>query len=249
MVRQRIRLHFSKTGNLRFIGHRDLLRMMERLFRRAQTPLVLTQGFHPKPKVSYLSALPLGFSSTDEVMEIVVEGQVEPDVLLKTLNSSGINGLDFTQATLLNEGASKGKAVSYDYEMIVPAQYSAEVQQKISSILGASSLDVAKTNGKIVDARLAILHLTLKEIAPKEMLLKERVFCRTNNFEGSNNGNHHDSRRYNNDSTQTGDFLLELTLAVQDGPEAGVKEVLFCLGLVEQLFRSIFPVRTKTTYY
>ncbi|MBR4102746.1 MAG: DUF2344 domain-containing protein, partial [Thermoguttaceae bacterium] len=33
MVRRRYRLRFRKKGNLCFIGHRDLLRAMERLLR------------------------------------------------------------------------------------------------------------------------------------------------------------------------------------------------------------------------
>ncbi|HBO42708.1 MAG TPA: hypothetical protein DD670_01970 [Planctomycetaceae bacterium] len=59
-VRQRVRIRFSKQGDLRLIGHRDLVRVMERLFRRAELPLGMSQGFHPKPRMSFPTALALG---------------------------------------------------------------------------------------------------------------------------------------------------------------------------------------------
>ena len=90
MVRRRYRLRFSKRGNLRFIGHRDLLRAVERVLRRARLPVAMSQGFHPKPRVSYLSALPLGFSSDDEAMELILDEELSPDDLLARLNASSV---------------------------------------------------------------------------------------------------------------------------------------------------------------
>ena len=53
MVRQRVRIRFRKQGDLRLIGHRDLVRCLERLFRRAGLPLGMSEGFHPKPRMSF----------------------------------------------------------------------------------------------------------------------------------------------------------------------------------------------------
>ena len=38
-IRDRYRIRFAKTGLLRWIGHRDLQRLWERLLRRAELPL------------------------------------------------------------------------------------------------------------------------------------------------------------------------------------------------------------------
>ena len=93
MVRQRYRLRFAKKGNLCFIGHRDLLRTIERLICRAKAPVAMSQGFHPKPRVSYLSALPLGFSSDDEAMEIILDEALAPEELLERFNSASVDAL------------------------------------------------------------------------------------------------------------------------------------------------------------
>ena len=70
VVRLRVRIRFSKQGDLRFIGHRDLMRCFERLFRRAGLALSFSQGFHPKPRMTFPLALAVGIEGIDEVMEV-----------------------------------------------------------------------------------------------------------------------------------------------------------------------------------
>ena len=62
MVRQRMRIRFTKQGDLRWLSHRDLMRTWERLFRRAGVPLGMTEGFHPKPRMNFPSALAVGIA-------------------------------------------------------------------------------------------------------------------------------------------------------------------------------------------
>ena len=54
---------------MRFLGHLDLTRMLLRTLRRAGVPLVYSQGFNPKPKVSFGPALSLGVVSEAEYMD------------------------------------------------------------------------------------------------------------------------------------------------------------------------------------
>ena len=60
MIRQRVRIRFPKQDDLRLISHRDLMRAWERLFRRAGVALSMSEGFHPKPRMSFPSALAVG---------------------------------------------------------------------------------------------------------------------------------------------------------------------------------------------
>lgn len=69
-IRDRYRIRFAKTGLLRWIGHRDLQRLWQRVLRRADLRLSMSQGFHPKPRIHFPSALPLGFQGIDEVTEV-----------------------------------------------------------------------------------------------------------------------------------------------------------------------------------
>jgi radical SAM-linked protein len=73
----RVRIKFAKTGSLRFIGHLDLHKIWERSSRRAGLNLSYSQGFHPQPKIQLASALPLGFSSSCELVDLWIEGNVD----------------------------------------------------------------------------------------------------------------------------------------------------------------------------
>ncbi len=163
MVRRRYRLWFNKTGNLRFIGHRDLLRAMERLLSRAGLLVAKSQGFHPKPKVSYISALPLGFSSDDEAMELVLEEELAPEALLARLNVSSVEGLEFLRAVTLDDKEPKASAEAFSYEMGVPEIHRASVRRKIAQFFASSSVEVVKTNGKTVDARACVKEMDLQD--------------------------------------------------------------------------------------
>src|SRR5665811_197856 len=65
----RIRVLFSKSGDLRFTGHIDLQRLFERALRRSGLPIRYSQGFNPKVRLNLASALPLGYSSQAEMLD------------------------------------------------------------------------------------------------------------------------------------------------------------------------------------
>jgi radical SAM-linked protein len=58
---------------MRYTSHLDLHRTWERTMRRARLPLAYSQGFRPHPKINLACALPLGFTSLDEVVDIWLE--------------------------------------------------------------------------------------------------------------------------------------------------------------------------------
>ena len=75
-------MRFCKQGDLRLIGHRDLMRCLERVFRRAGLPLAMSQGFHPKPRMTFPLALAVGIEGIDEVMELeLAESYTAEEVL------------------------------------------------------------------------------------------------------------------------------------------------------------------------
>ncbi len=65
----RIRITFSKTGAMQYVGHLDLFRSWERTFRRAGMPLAYSLGFHPQPRLNLACALPVGFTSQCELLD------------------------------------------------------------------------------------------------------------------------------------------------------------------------------------
>src|SRR5258707_4321734 len=86
-TRMRIRITFAKQGALRYTGHLDLHKIWERTARRADLDLIYSQGFHPQPKMQLAAALPLGFSSRCELLDMRVGGEVDLAGLPERLQS------------------------------------------------------------------------------------------------------------------------------------------------------------------
>lgn len=81
------RLTFSKRGRTRFISHLDLMRTMQRAFKRAKLPIWYTQGFNPHPYIMFPLALALGMESEVESMDIGLLEEKSFDEVRTKLNS------------------------------------------------------------------------------------------------------------------------------------------------------------------
>ncbi len=66
----RVRLFFSKSGPMCFMGHLDLLRVIPRMLRRAGVEVAFSRGFTPTPRMSFGPALALGVAAREEVAEL-----------------------------------------------------------------------------------------------------------------------------------------------------------------------------------
>src|SRR5690349_18696157 len=115
----RIRITFTKQGALRYTGHLDLHRLLERAARRAELPLAYSQGFHPQPKISIAAALPLGFASRAEVMDMKLENEIEISNLPSRLNATLPSGLQVLTAELVDDHAPplQTQVLSATYEV------------------------------------------------------------------------------------------------------------------------------------
>jgi len=75
-VRRDFRVVFAKKGQMKFISHLDLARLFQRAARRAEIPLVISQGFNPRPKISFKRALKLGIEGESEEAVFHIKGTI-----------------------------------------------------------------------------------------------------------------------------------------------------------------------------
>ncbi len=66
----RHRVTFSKTGDARFLSHRNTMDVLERAIRAAGLPARYSEGFNPHMKLSMGPALALGLESRHEVFDV-----------------------------------------------------------------------------------------------------------------------------------------------------------------------------------
>ncbi|WP_350342530.1 TIGR03936 family radical SAM-associated protein [Proteinivorax tanatarense] len=91
-------LKYVKGEEARFISHLDILRAIERTFRRGQIPVEYTKGFNKRPKVSFATPLSLGVTSKGEYVEIALTEEWSEIHLEDELNKAlpiglGISGV------------------------------------------------------------------------------------------------------------------------------------------------------------
>jgi radical SAM-linked protein len=100
-----VRVRFAKRGKIRFISHRDVARAFERAFRVEQLPLAFTEGFSPRPKVSFGLALSVGHESDAEYLDVELTEAVDTDALPERLTAALPEGMPATGAARLIERA------------------------------------------------------------------------------------------------------------------------------------------------
>lgn len=88
-----IRIKYGKTQDGRFLSHLDLVRTMERAFRRAGLPLAFSEGFNPHPKTSFASALAVGVTSEGEYLDVELQEEMPIEEIEERLGESLPAGL------------------------------------------------------------------------------------------------------------------------------------------------------------
>lgn len=160
MIRQRVRIRFRKEGDLRLISHRDLVRTFERLFRRAGLRLSMSEGFHPKARMSYPSALALGIEGRDEVMEFELAEHVHAGDLIERLSSQAPPGLTVFDVRLLEPGAGKAHVCQATYAIPVPESLHECLAERICRFTEQSSYLVRRDGrSEPVDLKAGVDHL------------------------------------------------------------------------------------------
>jgi len=135
MNRQRLRIRFRKKGDLRLISHRDLARALERLFRRADLPLAMSEGFHPHPRMTFPHALALGIEGANEVVEVMLVDARDAEHVRQRLIEESPPGLEITSVTELEPNLRKAQVESVTYEITVPPQRQEALRSAMDNLL------------------------------------------------------------------------------------------------------------------
>lgn len=160
----RARITFTKQGALRYTGHLDLHRLWERAMRRADLPLSYSQGFHPQPKISIAAALPLGFSSLGEVLDVRFNEELATEEIIARLAGSLPKDIQITQVESVDERAPalQTQVLSAEYQVHLTEPVTGSLLKRaIEEIKSATTLP-RERRGKFYDLRPLIELLDMK---------------------------------------------------------------------------------------
>jgi len=163
-----LRLRFAKRGNLRLVSHHDLMRCLERMVRRAQIPLALSQGFTPRPRIVFALPLALGIEGWCEVVDLELSHPVEPADVLHRLKQVAPQGFDWIDAQALDPGSPPPRPVAVEYCLHVPEARREPARTAIDSLLACTSRPVTRCRGdghrpQTIDLRPFLLEAKLTD--------------------------------------------------------------------------------------
>ncbi|HET9552129.1 MAG TPA: TIGR03960 family B12-binding radical SAM protein [Anaeromyxobacteraceae bacterium] len=148
-VRSHVRVKYAKEGRLVALSHLETIHALLRAFRRARLPMAFSQGFHPKPKVSYGPALSVGIESRAELIDLELVGTVPAGEVAAMLAPNLPEGLTLLSAEDLPLGApSIGESLRAMHYVAVFADDSwteAALGERVEGFLTRESAVVRRT--------------------------------------------------------------------------------------------------------
>jgi len=161
----KLRLKFEKSGAMKYIGHLDVMRYFQKLFRRAGTDIAYTTGFHPHQIMSFANPLGVGIESTGEYMDIAMNSKPDIPSLIESLNRENVEGFKILDAALLPEGTGKGMAEVARADYVISSQQPV-TGDMISSLMEQPEINIEKKTKKgmkLMDIKPGIHELALRD--------------------------------------------------------------------------------------
>lgn len=139
------RLLFTKIGESVWMSHLDLMRLMQRAFKRAGLPLKHSQGYNPRPSVSIAMPLSVGVESACELLDFDLEGEnVSCEEITRRLNEALVPGIwvrqTYENGQKIKELAFMDCALKLEYDKGIPEG----AQDEIRALFRRESLLVEK---------------------------------------------------------------------------------------------------------
>ncbi len=124
LMGQRLRVTFSRGEETKYLSHLELVRMWERVLRRAGWKLAYSHGFSPHPRISFAAPLPVGVAGNAELLELCLEEArpvAEAEEQLRTQMPSGVGVVKVEEVPDMAPPMQR-QLVAAEYEASCPPQ-------------------------------------------------------------------------------------------------------------------------------
>ncbi|MCI8373920.1 MAG: DUF2344 domain-containing protein [Lachnospiraceae bacterium] len=116
----KIRIKFCKYGEMKFIGHLDMMRYFQKAIRRADIAICYSEGYSPHMIMSFASPLGVGLTSDGEYLDIEVKEAPSSREAIERLNQVMAEGVEVTSFRKSPEGKAfnaMALTAAADYEV------------------------------------------------------------------------------------------------------------------------------------
>ncbi len=167
--RERWVFTFSVEGDLRFISHRDTLRMFQRAFARASLPVRYSQGFNPHARLSIPLPRPVGVASRAEAIIVEFQETIDGDDARRRLGQRLPESIRIDDARRLGPG-ERLVPVLVRYRLDRDEPRDSGLAARVHQLLHSSVIVVTRMNPKekepcSIDIRSFIVDIQVEDNA------------------------------------------------------------------------------------
>ncbi len=121
----KIRIKFTKSGPLKFIGHLDIMRYFQKAFRRADVDVEYSQGFSPHQLVSFAAPLGVGLTSDSEYMDVQLLSCDTPEEMMNRINAVMAENIQVVNFQVLPDDSKNAMSIvaAADYMVSIKDGY------------------------------------------------------------------------------------------------------------------------------
>jgi len=141
----KLRFYFSKADEVKYVGHLDTIELFDRAFRRAKLPISFSEGFNPRPKLTFAHPLAVGISSNGEIGEIELTEKILEEEFINRLNEALPIPVRIIKAEYIEEKKSL-------MSLVKSAEYTIQIQdevitpEKVENLLLQDQIVIEKTS-------------------------------------------------------------------------------------------------------
>lgn len=169
---------YHKGQEIAMISHLDIQRTLQRAFRRANLPLLYSNGFNPHPQFSFATAAATGMASSCEWFDVELSQDMEPDEFMERANAVMPQGMRITGAFVAPEAfgslSAKLRAAEYRVRFQFEEPVNKErLDQTLEEMLSGEIIIQKRTKGGIkpVDMRPFILRVSVEQVEGEQAAL------------------------------------------------------------------------------
>ncbi|MBQ3599854.1 MAG: DUF2344 domain-containing protein [Lachnospiraceae bacterium] len=172
----KVRIKFSKTGSMKFIGHLDVMRYFQKAIRRSGIDVAYSQGFNPHQLISFASPLGVGLTSDGEYMDMQLNSSFSSKEAMDRLNEVMNEEIQIVNYVELDDGSKNAMSIvaAADYCISIKDGYDfpenyREMFEKFIEQPEIIVLKKTKKSEKTMDIRPYIYHVAYM---PEEFVKK-----------------------------------------------------------------------------
>ena len=142
----KIRVRFSKQGQMKFIGHLDMVRYFQKVMRRGEIDVAYSEGFSPHQKMSFAAPLSVGVLSKGEYFDMEVNSTLSTKEAIDRINEQNVEGVKVLSYKLLPDNAKNAMAVMSAADYFVYTDIFTD--NDITGFINQDSINVIKKTKK-----------------------------------------------------------------------------------------------------